>query len=322
MILGLVMDGTVDRVRQRFGIGRACVVADRGMISAGDHCRARGAGLDYVPGACEHADKLVRQIVLDDQTPFVPLPIDRQQGETRLFVKKVKRGFGRYIVCRNEREVANCRAVPEAIVAALDAQLRAATVGNAGCPRYLGKANAARVSRPSRSTPASWPRRRALTVSSYCVPTHGSCHCKRCCATRLGAVEDLFRRAKAVMRTRPIFFHSCSAAICGHVFCPFLALLLQKRLDDLAQSADVTLEWKTLLRHLDRCSSCAFCHREADWLRPHRRRADPRCGIPRRQDRPAPARQADRPAAPQTRPKRCGRLRRSATAARIPAEAA
>jgi hypothetical protein len=30
-------------------------------------------------------------------------------------------------------------------------------------------------------------------------------------------VEDLFRRAKAVLRTRPIF-HYCDAAICGHVF--------------------------------------------------------------------------------------------------------
>ena len=33
-------------------------------------------------------------------------------------------------------------------------------------------------------------------------------------------VEDLFRRAKAVMRTRPIF-HSGDAAIRGHVFCSF-----------------------------------------------------------------------------------------------------
>jgi transposase len=43
-------------------------------------------------------------------------------------------------------------------------------------------------------------------------------------------VEDLFRRAKAVLRTRPIF-HSCDAAIRGYVFCSYLALMLQKRLD-------------------------------------------------------------------------------------------
>ena len=46
-------------------------------------------------------------------------------------------------------------------------------------------------------------------------------------------VEDLFRRAKAILRTRPIY-HSSDAAIRGHVFCSFLALMLQKELADCA----------------------------------------------------------------------------------------
>jgi transposase len=40
-------------------------------------------------------------------------------------------------------------------------------------------------------------------------------------------VENLFLRTKAVMRTRPVF-HSSDAAIRGHVFCSFLALVMQK----------------------------------------------------------------------------------------------
>ena len=39
-------------------------------------------------------------------------------------------------------------------------------------------------------------------------------------------VEQLFRQSKAVFDTRPIF-HSSDAAIRGHVFRTFLALLLQ-----------------------------------------------------------------------------------------------
>jgi hypothetical protein len=109
-------------------------------------------------------------------------------------------------------------------------------------------------------------------------------------------VEDLFRRAKAVLRTRPIF-HSCDAAIRGHVSCSFPALLLQKRLDDLALTAGVTLEWETLLRDLDRLRQLRIRHRQADWLV-----RTPGCGIPLRQDRPAPAHQADRAPA-QTRRK-------------------
>jgi hypothetical protein len=33
----------IDRLRQRFAIGRVCVVADRGMISAEGYRRSRGA---------------------------------------------------------------------------------------------------------------------------------------------------------------------------------------------------------------------------------------------------------------------------------------
>jgi hypothetical protein len=45
-------------------------------------------------------------------------------------------------------------------------------------------------------------------------------------------VENLFLRSKAIMRTWPIF-HSSDAAIGGYVFCSFLALSMQKFLDDL-----------------------------------------------------------------------------------------
>ncbi len=64
-------------------------------------------------------------------------------------------------------------------------------------------------------------------------------------------VEDLFRRAKAVLRTRPIF-QAFDATIRGHVFCSFLALVLQKELADRCQDAGLAIEWADLLRDLDR----------------------------------------------------------------------
>ncbi len=64
-------------------------------------------------------------------------------------------------------------------------------------------------------------------------------------------VEDLFRRAKAQLRTRPIY-HSCDAAIRGHVFCSFLALVLQKELADRCAAAGAAVEWDDLIRDLDR----------------------------------------------------------------------
>jgi hypothetical protein len=64
-------------------------------------------------------------------------------------------------------------------------------------------------------------------------------------------VEQLFRTAKALMRTRPIY-HSSDAAIRGHVFCSFLALILRKELDERCRTAGFRPEWGDVLRDLDR----------------------------------------------------------------------
>jgi len=351
MILGLVMDGAgwpvctemwpgntadvtvllpiVDRLRQRFGIGRVCVVADRGMISAETIDGLEARGLDYILGAREHTDKRVRQIVLDDTAPFVPLAIERRQGDTQLFVKEVKRAGVRYIVCRNESEAANDRAVREAIVAALDAQLKRgdkALIGNAGYRRYLRKTAAAtgqpafEIDPGKLAEAARFDGIFVLRTNARLTPLQAVLRYRD-----LVRVEDLFRRAKAVLRTRPIF-HSCDAAIRGHVFCSFLALLLQKRLDDLAHTASISLEWKTVLRDLDRLQQLRIRHRDADWL--VRTDVSPalaavsRCAkiaLPPRVKPivPPPATPPPKPAA-----KRRGRPRRSATAAQISPKAA
>ena len=70
----------------------------------------------------------------------------------------------------------------------------------------------------------------------------------------LHQVENLFLRTKAIMRTRPIF-HSSDAAIRGHVFCSFLALAMQKHLDDLSHEAGVVPEWRCCAISIG-CSSC------------------------------------------------------------------
>ena len=53
------------------------------------------------------------------------------------------------------------------------------------------------------------------------------------------------------MRTRPIY-HSSDAAIRGHVFCSFLALVLRKELEDRCRDAGLHPEWGDVLRDLDR----------------------------------------------------------------------
>ena len=70
-------------------------------------------------------------------------------------------------------------------------------------------------------------------------------------------VEQLFRTAKALMRTRPIH-HQSDAAIRGHVFCSFLALVLRKELDERCRKAGLRPEWGDVLRDLDRLQEVAI----------------------------------------------------------------
>jgi hypothetical protein len=64
-------------------------------------------------------------------------------------------------------------------------------------------------------------------------------------------VEQVFRSEKALLATRPIY-HQTDAAICGHVFCSFLALVLRKDLEERLAAARLKPEWHELLADLDR----------------------------------------------------------------------
>jgi len=48
--------------------------------------------------------------------------------------------------------------------------------------------------------------------------------------------------------------------------CSFLALSMQKHLDDLSRQAGLVPEWKELLRDLDRLQQLRIRHRGVDWL--------------------------------------------------------
>ena len=162
----------MDRLRSRFGIGRVCVVADRGMISAATIAALEERGLDYILGARERRTKVVREVVLKDTKPFVPLLLKRPRGETQLFVKEVEVGGARYIVCRNEAEAQKDRADRQAVVDGLQRRPCGRREGVDRQQRLPAlPAPHGRGARRSRSTPASSPRRPASTASSCCAPT-------------------------------------------------------------------------------------------------------------------------------------------------------
>jgi hypothetical protein len=77
-------------LRTRFGIDRACVVADRGMISAATMAELEAKGVEYILGVRERSTGEVRNDMMEDDGVAVPLAIPRQK-ETQLEIKDVTR---------------------------------------------------------------------------------------------------------------------------------------------------------------------------------------------------------------------------------------
>jgi hypothetical protein len=314
----------VDRLRHRFAIGRVCVVADRGMISAATLEGLEQRGLEYILGARERTDRLVRDVVLADERAFVPLLVERANGaETQLFAKEVRLEGRRYIVCRNEAEAEKDRAGRQAVIAGLEQQLRKgdkALIGNSAYRRYLRRARSAdgdtgpafEIDPGKLAEEAKYDGIFVLRTNARVTPLQAMMRYRE-----LLRVEDLFRRAKAVLRTRPIY-HSSDAAIRGHVFCSFLALVLQDELLRRCRAASFKPEWGDVLRDLDRLQRGEVEQGGKTW----RVRTEAgttiaavlrACGIampPRIQGIPPPTPAA---ASPPPAPKRRGRPRRGAT---------
>ena len=222
------------------------------MISAATIAALEERGLDYILGARERGTAVIRDVVLKHEKPFTPLLIERGRGETQLFVKDITVGGARYIVCRNEAEAEKDRADRRVIVAGLEKRLASgdkALIGNKAYRRYLRKTGAGpafEIDAGKLAEEARFDGIFVLRTNARMTPLNAVLR-----YLELLRVEDLFRRAKAILRTRPIY-HSCDAAIRGHVFCSFLALVLQKELADCCQAADVTVEWDNLIHDLDR----------------------------------------------------------------------
>src|SRR5215210_2373378 len=253
-----VLVPVIDRLRSRFAIDRVCVVADRGMISAPTIAALEERGLEYVLGARERTDSLIRAVVLADTRPFTPLCVQRAGGEeTQLFVKEVKTKGRRYIVCRNEAEAEKDAADRRAIVEALDQQLKRgdkALIGNSAYRRYLRATakKAFEIDPGKLAEEARYDGLFVLRTNARITPLQAVLRYRD-----LIQVEQLFRTAKALMRTRPVY-HSSDAAIRGHVFCSFLALILRKELDERCRAAGFRPEWGDVLRDLDRLQEVAI----------------------------------------------------------------
>ena len=240
----------IDRLRRRFAIRRVCIVADRGMISAETLAELETRDLLYILGARERTDKIVRELVLKDPAPFVPLKIDKSGRQVDYEAKAVTLTGRRYIVCRNHQEAQKDATDRAAIVAALQRQLAKgdkALIGNTGYRRYLktiSKDHFA-IDQAKVEDDAKFDGIFVLRTNTDLNPLDAML-----CYKQLWTVEQTFRTAKHLLTTRPIF-HKLDATIRGHVFCSFLALVLKKALEDRIGALNRAASWTDIIADLN-----------------------------------------------------------------------
>lgn len=248
------------RLQQRFGITQVCVVADRGMISEETVQTLEREGWGYILGARLRQQKEVREEVLARAGRYRVVHPERQHSgdASPLKVKEVWLEERRYVVCLNEEQARRDAHQRQLIVEHLQQALSQGDrqlIGNKGYRRYLrGQGEGFALDQARLAEEARYDGKWVLASNTHLDAADMALQYKQ-----LWMVEEVFRTAKSLLQTRPVFHH-CDATIRGHVFCSFLALVLRKALQDRLEQAGHRLEWAAVLEDLDRLQEVYLVH--------------------------------------------------------------
>jgi hypothetical protein len=244
----------VDRLRSRFSIGRVCIVADRGMISADTIEELEKRQWPYILGARMRAVKEIREEVLSRAGRYQVVGASRSP----LKVKEVVVDDRRYVVCVNEDQAKKDTADRAAIISALEERLKQgdkSLVGNKGFRRYLATTGERfRIDYDKAKAESRFDGKWVLRTNTSLPAAEVGLKYKQ-----LWMVEQLFRSAKTLLSTRPVY-HKYDRTIRGHVFCSFLALVLRQALQERLEAKEVSCEWADIKLDLDSLTEVELEH--------------------------------------------------------------
>jgi hypothetical protein len=234
----------IEKLRQRFRIRRAVVVADRGMISKAtiallqDHANAP---FDFILGCRMRQQKEVKEEVLARAGRY-------HQVADNLEVKEVVVEDRRYVVCRNPVEVKKDAAARGTLLAKLEAALAhspKSVIGNKGFARFL------RVNKDAVAIDPEAIERDQRLDGKFVLRTSTELPAAEVALAykSLWRVERAFRETKDTLDVRPLFHHRDDTTV-GHIVGCFLALRLEVDLQRRLDTAGVECSWPDLMRDL------------------------------------------------------------------------
>jgi hypothetical protein len=247
----------VDGARRRFGLNKVCFVADRGMVSSSVIEGLERQKMNYILGVRMRRVNEVAKKILSRPGRY-------RKVEDNLQVKEVKVDDRRYIVCYNPDQAKKDVQDRELILEAIEKRLKQGTkalVGNRGFRKYLtARKHAVRIDDKKVKAEARYDGKWVLRTNTELPAGEVALQYKQ-----LLTVERLFRAAKSLLETRPIF-HKTDAAITGHIFCSFLALLLMHELTERLNKRGWKLEWADILRDVMELEEVEVLHQGRRYL--------------------------------------------------------
>ena len=235
----------IQKLRERFRIRRAVVVADRGMISKGtiaqleDHAEAP---FDFILGCRMRQQKEVSEEVLARAGRY-------HKVADNLEVKEVLVEDRRYVVCRNPVEAEKDAAARDTLLAKLQAALDhgpKSVIGNKGFARFL------RVNKDAVTINDEAIERDRRLDGKFVLRTSTDLPTAEVALAykSLWRVERAFRETKQTLDVRPLYHHRDDTTV-GHIVGCFLALRLEVDLQHRLDAAGVQCSWPDLMRDLD-----------------------------------------------------------------------
>jgi transposase len=240
----------INRLRERFHIGRICIVCDRGMISDTTIEELERKGILYILGARMRRVNEIKNDVLSRAGRYkeVYLESAKSKAPSPLKVKEVWIDDRRYIVCLNTRQARKDAADRQAILASLQEKRKQGAkslVGNKGYRKYIkSSGDQFTIDQQKIIDDERFDGKWVLRTNTKFSAEKTALKYKE-----LWEVEHVFRDVKSVLDTRPLF-HQRDETIKGHVFCSFLALMLKKELDRRLEAFGYNFEWSDMKQDL------------------------------------------------------------------------
>ena len=210
----------IKEIKERFGIKRTILVADRGCVDRKLIKEIEEEGMEYIVG--------IRMRKMKEGREAVGRGGKFSKGEDNLLVKEVKIGGRRYIVVKNEEEAERERRIREEVLISLREKIKGARntlIGNRVYRKFLKiEKGAIKINEKKIKEEERFDGKWVILTNTNIEKSKVARYYKE-----LWRVERAFRELKDVLQIRPIW-HWSKERVLGHVGICFLALYLESYL--------------------------------------------------------------------------------------------